>query len=288
VPLTHHDVITNGVRLHVVSAGDPANPLVILLHGFPEFWYGWRHQIPALAGAGYYVLAPDQRGYNLSDKPAGLDAYALPELAADVVGLIDWAGRDQALLVGHDWGAEVAWWTALTHPQRVRRLGILNVPHPSVMVKTLRTNPAQMLRSWYIGFFQIPGLPEWLLSQNNAEGLALALLRSSRPGSFTDRDIPFYVEAWRQPGALTAMLNWYRSIAQRPPESLTDSRVRVPTLIQWGRNDIALVPDMAEASLAYCDDGRLITYDEATHWLQHDVPEAVNARLLEFFRQENA
>lgn len=285
VPLLHHTVDSNGVRLHVVEAGDPAHPLVLLLHGFPEFWYGWRSQIPALVRAGYHVLAPDQRGYNLSDKPAGLDAYNINHLAADAIALIDWAGQEQAFVVGHDWGAGVAWWAAASHPERIRRLGIMNVPHMQAMYEDIRTNPAQILKSWYVGLFQIPWLADTLLTAGDAQGAANMLLSTSNPGSFTDEDIAFYVAAWKQPGAMTAMLNWYRSIVQRPPWPMADPMIRMPVLIQWGRNDIALTPELAEKSLKYCVNGRVIYYPDATHWVQHDKSDEVNARLIEFFSE---
>ena len=138
----------NGLNLHLVQAGDRQGKLLILLHGFPEFWYGWRHQIDALAAHGYRVWVPDQRGYNLSDKPAGIEAYGIDHLVEDVVGLIKAAGEERALLVGHDWGAAVAWWTAIRHPERVEQLAVLNGPHPLVMQTNLRRNPAQWRRSW--------------------------------------------------------------------------------------------------------------------------------------------
>jgi pimeloyl-ACP methyl ester carboxylesterase len=282
VALEHRMVETNGIHLHVVEAGPPDGELVILLHGFPEFWYGWRHQIPALAEAGYRVLAPDQRGYNLSDKPREISAYRLDECARDVIGLIDGAGREKACVVGHDWGAVVAWWLAIHHPDRLRKLAILNVPHPSAMLKTVLTNPAQMLRSWYVGIFQIPLLPEFLMTFADAVGGISALLRTSSPGSFTDVDIPHYIRAWKQPGAATGMINWYRALVQRRPQPVPDSRVHVPTLIIWGRHDVALLPQMAQQSLQYCDNGRLFMLENATHWVQHDAPERVNQHLLEF------
>ncbi|MDX2139711.1 MAG: alpha/beta hydrolase [Chloroflexota bacterium] len=280
--LDHTHITTNGVRLHVVQAGPADGELVILLHGFPEFWYSWRKQIPALASAGYRVLAPDQRGYNLSDKPAGLAAYDLNQLAADVVGLIDAAGREQCYLVGHDWGAAVAWWVAMHYPQRLKKLAILNVPHPSIMLKTLASNPAQMLKSWYIGMFQIPWLPEQLMLANNAALADVIFKRTANAGSFSDTDIAEYRKAWQQPGATTAMLNWYRALVQRRPERTTRSRITVPTQILWGVNDVALTREMASGSLKYCDNAQLTWFEDATHWLQHDKPDAVNARLIEF------
>ena len=283
--LEHRLLETNGVRLHVVEAGPPDGELVILLHGFPEFWYGWRHQIPVLANAGYRVIAPDQRGYNLSDKPRDLPAYNLDATTRDVIGLIDSVGRDRAIVVGHDWGAEVAWWAAINYPERLRKLVILNVPHPSVMYKNLRTNPAQALRSWYAAFFQLPVLPEVLLTFGDAIVGVSALLRTSKPGSFTDRDIPHYIRAWKQPGAMTGMINWYRAIVRHPPAPAADSRVHVPTLIIWGKHDVALTPQMAQQSLEYCDNGRLFVLEDATHWVQHDQSERVNQHLLEYLRR---
>jgi pimeloyl-ACP methyl ester carboxylesterase len=284
VSVEHQTIGTNGVLLHVAVAGDPAATPVILLHGFPEFWYGWRYQIPALAEAGYRVLAPDQRGYNLSDKPAGLDAYRLDALAADVIGLIDSTGRDRVFLIGHDWGAAVAWWTAMRYPDRIEKLVILNVPHPVVMLDMLNKNPRQMLKSWYIGFIQIPRLPEALLGFGGAYGLANMMLAASTRGSLNDADIVRYISAWTQPGALTGMLNWYRALTRRRPAMPADPRIRVPTLILWGEQDIALVPELADASAALCDDVRLIRFPNASHFVQHDEPAAVNAAILEFLK----
>ncbi len=283
IPIEHQQMTTNGVSLHVATAGSPDATPVILLHGFPEFWFGWSKQIPALAEAGYRVLAPDQRGYNLSEKPDGLDAYRLDALAADVVCLIDATGRDKVLLVGHDWGAAVAWWVALKYPGRVEKLVILNVPHPAIMLNMLRGNPRQMLKSWYIAFFQIPGLPEKMMGMAESWGLANMLLTASNPGSINDADIAQYIEAWGQPGALTAMLNWYRALVRRPPTMPADLRVHVPTLILWGERDIALVTEHAHASAELCDDVRVVMFPSASHFVQHDEPEDVNAEMLKFF-----
>jgi pimeloyl-ACP methyl ester carboxylesterase len=282
----HFETRTNGVRLHVAAAGDPAAPPVILLHGFPEFWYGWHHQLPALADAGYRVLVPDQRGYNLSDKPAGIDAYRLDELAADVLGLIEQTGRAKVLLAGHDWGAAVAWWVALHYPQRIEKLAILNVPHPAIMLNMLKANPRQLFKSWYIGFFQIPALPEKLMGMAESWGLANMLLTASNPGSLNDADIARYIDAWGQPGALTAMLNWYRALVRRPPVMPADLRIHVPTLILWGERDIALVPEHAPASAALCDEARVVMFPAASHFVQHDEPAAVTAHLRAFFEEK--
>ena len=273
---------TNGINLHVVMAGPSDGPLVLLLHGFPEFWYGWRRQIPALAAAGYHVWAPDQRGYNRSDKPAGVAAYGIETLAKDVVGLIEASGREQVYLVGHDWGAAVAWWVAGRYPERVKKLAILNVPHPAVMQRTVREDAEQRKKSWYIFFFQLPWLPEKSLSDNGYTNAIRALKGSSRRGTFGDDDIAAYRQAWSQPGALTGMLNWYRAVARNQGTGVSLGRIRVPTLMIWGANDIALSRSMAQPSIDLCDNGRLVFLEEASHWVQHEEPETVNRLLLEF------
>lgn len=273
----------NNVNLHLLEAGPPDGPLVILLHGFPEFWYGWRHQITALAQAGCCVWAPDQRGYNRSEKPTGLDAYNLDVLAADVAGLIEAAGRRQAFLVGHDWGAAVTWRVAHRYPDKVARAAILNVPHPYVMFKQMRSNLRQFLRSTYILFFQIPRLPEWMLARGNWHSAVEAMRRSARPGLFTDADFARYCEAWAQPGAMTAMLNWYRAALQRPVSWSPSPRIKPPVLLIWGDQDRFLGKELAQPSIELCDDGRLVFVPGASHWVQHEAAERVNKLLLEHF-----
>jgi len=277
---------TNGVRLHVLQDGPSDGPLTILLHGFPEFAYGWRRQLPFLAAAGYRVWAPDQRGYARSDKPDGVAAYALDELAADVIALIDAAGRERAFLVGHDWGAAVAWWVAQAHPERVARLVVINVPHPAVMRAHVRGSLAQFLKSWYILFFQLPWLPEWALSRGNWRGLTRALTTGTRPGAFTEADLDAYREAWSRPGAMRAMLSWYRAIVRRPPAMPAAPRIAVPTLLLWGVNDLALTRELAQPSIDLCDDGRLVFFEEASHWVHHEEPERVNALIGAFLGAE--
>lgn len=276
-------MLTNGVNLHVVMAGPQEGPLVILLHGFPEFWYGWRKQITALAEAGYHVWAPDQRGYNRSDKPAGVDAYHIDALARDIIGLIEASGREQVCLVGHDWGAAVAWWVAGKHPQYIKKLAILNVPHPAVMRRTVLEDEEQRKKSWYIFFFQLPWLPERSLSANDYTNLVRALKGSSRRGTFSAEDIAAYKQAWSQPGAVSSMLNWYRAAVRNQGQAAELGRIRPPTLMIWGANDIALSRTMAQPSIDLCDAGRLVFLEEASHWVQHEEPETVNRLLLEFF-----
>lgn len=270
----------NGVDLHVVAAGEVDGPLVVLLHGFPDCFYGWREQIEPLVDAGYRVLAPDQRGYNLSEKPDGLDAYRLGRLSADVAALIETEGEASAHVVGHDWGATVAWDLALRRPEYVDRLGILNVPHPTAFRETLRSSPRQLLRSWYAFTFQLPRLPEWWLARDEFAGLVRALQESSRIDTFDDADLARYRESWAEPGALTGMLNWYRAIARRRDEPPRD-RVAAPTLIAWGEKDPALVPELAEKSARYCDDVRVDRFPTRSHWVHAEAPDEVNELLLE-------
>lgn len=283
--MNSHLVETNGIHLNVIQAGPENGPLVILLHGFPEFSYAWREQIPFLVSAGYRVWAPDQRGYNLSDKPSGIAAYSIDELAADVVGLIDAANQKQAIVIGHDWGAGVAWWLAMKYPDRLSKMVVMNVPHGAVMQKHMRSNFSQIRKSWYIFFFQLPWLPEFLARRNNWRWLSNAIKKSSRQDTFNDVDMDRYRESWSQPNAISAMLNWYRAFVQKPPAVPANLRISVPTLLIWGVKDTALGKEMAQPSIDLCDNGRLVYIEEATHWVQHDEPEKVNELIGEFLKE---
>jgi pimeloyl-ACP methyl ester carboxylesterase len=267
--------------LHVVTAGPESGPPVVLLHGFPECWYGWHRQIGPLADAGFRVVVPDGRGYNLSAKPDAVDAYGLDYLAGDLVGLLSALGHDEAAVVGHDWGAAVAWWTALHHPDRLSRLVAVNVPHPTVFERTLRRNPRQALRSWYVLFFQLPGLPERLARLNDWALPTRALRDSARPGTFSATDLDRYRRAWAQPGAYRAMVNWYRAVARERPQPRTE-RVRVPTRVLWGAGDQFLEREMARESIEFCDDASLRYFEDATHWVQHEEAGAVAEELIGF------
>jgi epoxide hydrolase 4 len=271
------------VQLHALAAGPKDGPVVVLLHGFPEFWYGWRKQIEPLAAAGFRVIVPDQRGYNLSSKPRGVASYALTDLVSDVIAIADQLGEQKILLAGHDWGAAVAWSTVLLHQQRIAKLAVLNVPHPSVMRRFLSTGPRQMLRSWYMFFFQVPWLPEAIFSAFHFHMGTRALLRSSRPGTFAPDDLVQYRAAWSQPGALTGMINWYRALFSHRVK-FPESTVRVPTRILWGERDAFLLSEMAHESLRYCTNADLFTFADATHWLQHEESAKVSQILVEFFR----
>jgi epoxide hydrolase 4 len=272
----------NGVRIHYVAAGRKDRPLILLLHGFPETHHTWRKQIAALAERGFYVVAPDQRGYPPSDRPAGVRNYSLPKLAGDVCGLIERLGHVQAHVVGHDWGAAVAWWLALCHPERVHRLGIINGPHPRAMLRFLWSNPRQMRKSWYFFLFQLPCLSERFIRRNGFRALTRALRGHSLPGTFTDRDLDHYVHTWSRPGAVPAMLSWHRAIVwslwQRPPSW----RTTVPCLVIWGERDAFLEPGLAEASVAFCTQGRFEVIQDASHWVHIEQPLRVNALLTDF------
>ena len=282
---TQTHIQTNNIQLHVTQAGPEDGQLVILLHGFPEFWWGWRKQIDVLAEAGYRVWVPDQRGYNLSDKPDGLDAYTMDELTADIVGLMDAAGADKAIVVGHDWGAAVAWWLGMKHDDRVEKLAILNVPHPMVMRRKLRSSFAQLRKSWYMFFFQLPWLPEASIRARNWRMGVKAVQGTALPDAFSDADMEQYRKAWSQPEAMTGMLNYYRALMQRDSAWLDDTRLHMPTLIIWGKQDAFLNVEMAHESLDLCGTARIEVIDDATHWVQHERADRVNELLVAFFAE---
>src|SRR5919202_5732283 len=235
--LVHRYAELGDVRLHYVEAG--TGPLVILLHGFPEFWYSWRHQITALATAGYHAVAPDMRGYNLSDKPSAVHDYRIDLLARDVARLIRACGAERATVVGHDWGAGVAWQFAMSYPTMLDRLVIMNVPHPIQFLRGMRTW-RQLRKSWYIFFFQIPRLPEAILSAGDFS-MVRRIFRSdpARTDAFMEEDIDWYIGALRVPGALTGAINYYRALFRRNPVKTRGSlkRIDAPVLVIWGERD---------------------------------------------------
>jgi pimeloyl-ACP methyl ester carboxylesterase len=273
--------VGEGVRLHYVEAGD--GPLIVLLHGFPEFWYGWRLQIAPLAEAGFRVVAPDTRGYNLSSRPEGVAAYSAAKMAADIRGLIRERGAESALVVGHDWGGTIAWTLAMNHPEVVDRLVILDAAHPRTLQKGLFT-PRQLKRSWYFFFFQLPGLSESSVRAGNWRFFR-RFLRDARP-PFTDEEMARYVEAWSQPGAATATINYYRfSVRQSPKEAKAQIRkISAPTLVIWGQQDRYLGQKLAETDR---DDvpnlERVEHLPNASHWVHHDQAERVTKLLIDFF-----
>ena len=281
--LEHSYIETNGIRLHVVQAGPKSGTPVLFLHGFPENWRCWIRQLPVLAQAGCRVIIPDQRGYNLSDKPGGIKNYRVEELTKDILGLINALDYEKVNLVGHDFGAVVAWSLGIQNPERLHRLAVLNVPHPAVMQRFLRRDFEQLRRSWYIFFFQLPWIPEAGMRFQEGREMIRALKNSGKKYTFTNEDIQSYKEAWAQPGAITAMINWYRAAARyRMLDPERDVCVHIPTLMMWGMNDVALTHRMARPSMDYCKDGRLLFFPEATHWVQRDEADEVNRHLLEF------
>lgn len=276
---------SNGINLHVVQAGPEDGQPVLLLHGYPEYWRGWEKQILPLAQSGFRVIVPDQRGYNLSEKPRDLSTYRMDVLAGDVVGLMDALQVPKAIVVGHDWGGAIAWITAVLHPERVEKLAVLNAPYPPVFARTFLRHPEQLLRSMYIYFFQLPGLPEAILRNRNWELAVRAMQNSSRPGTFNEEDFNHYREAWWRKDAMTSMLNWYRASLRRPLRLPLSPRITLPVLLLWGVKDVALGRELAEASIRLCENGRLVYFEEATHWLQHEEPEAVLAQMNGFFQR---
>jgi pimeloyl-ACP methyl ester carboxylesterase len=281
---THHTAEVNSITLHYVAAGPADGPLVILLHGFPEFWYSWRFQIPALAAAGYRVIAPDMRGYNYSARPRGAAAYHVRHLTADIAGLIAHAGVRSASIVAHDWGGVVGWHLPMRYPDLVDRLAILNAPHPGRYAELLRDSD-QLQKSWYVFFFQIPLLPELMLTAGDYAGLAnLFRATTRRPDAFTDADIARYQAAFRQPGAPTAAINYYRALgrANLTGDAPQIRRITCPTLLLWGEQDVALSIQNTTGLSRWVPNLRVTRIPDASHWVQVDAPETVNAALLEF------
>lgn len=273
--------LVNGVTLHVVEAGSEGDPLLVLLHGFPEFWWAWRHQITPFAQAGYHVVVPDMRGYNKSSAPQDVSAYVLDTLTADVVALADAYGASRFHLVGHDWGAVIGWWVAARYPQRLNRIVLMDGPHPDVLARQAMRHPTQALRSTYVAFFQLPWVPEATLGAFNFAGLRATVQSSAKPHAFEPGDLDHYVEAWSHPGSLTGMLNYYRALRERKRPK-DDARLAMPTLILWASDDSFLERHVAEAGLALCDDGRLEFVEGASHWLHLEQPERINRRILDF------
>jgi pimeloyl-ACP methyl ester carboxylesterase len=283
---SHREAVVNGVRLHYVEAGQ--GPLVILLHGFPDFWYTWRLQIPPLAGAGFRVLAPDLRGYNLSDKPAGVAAYRLPQLRDDVLGLIRHAGADRATVAGHDWGGGIAWYLALTRPECLERLIILNAPHPILFQRELRRS-AQLLRSWYIFLFQLPWLPELICRWHRFALLRRALFgHATRPGQEGKPEREMYLQALARPGALTAAINYYRAVFRELRGSAPSPTVLdVPTLVLWGEREPYLGVRLLEGLDRWVRHLRIERFAHAGHWVHVEAAEQVNRAMTTFLRSED-
>ncbi|MGF1513966.1 MAG: alpha/beta fold hydrolase [Elainellaceae cyanobacterium] len=283
-PWQHIFVQTNRIRLHCVTQGE--GDLVVLLHGFPEFWYSWRHQIPALARH-FRVVVPDLRGYNDSDKPK--TGYDLDTLAADIRGLVQSLGYSKAHIVGHDWGGAIAWHIAQQFPQMLHRLAILNAPPPRAFVQALTQNMDQLRRSWYVLAFQIPALPERLIHMNLAAFVKSVFQdQAIRKGAFTRKDTEIYQAALEKPGVLSAAISYYRQMLN-PQTWLRQWRgstpIMAPTLVLWGEDDHFLSRQLTEnLEELVAAPFRLKLIPQCGHWVQQEVPQTVNRELLAFLR----
>ena len=270
------------VQLHYVEAGD--GPLVLLLHGFPEFWYGWRRQIKPLVDAGFRVVAPDLRGYNLSSGPDDIASYTADVIAGDIRGLITALGAESATVVGHDWGGTAAWTLAANHPEVVDRLVILNAAHPRRLNEGLR-NPRQLLRTWYFFYFQSPKLPERRARRRHWRFFK-RFLRDARP-PYTDEELDRYVDAWSQPGAAKAMIDYYRAAVRLSSKQGDLPAISAPTLVIWGQGDRYLGPKLAEPHPEDVPNlDRVERLPDASHWVHHDEAERVNELLVDFLARK--
>ena len=273
--IEHFEVQAGEVRLHCAAMGPKDGPLVVLLHGFPECWVTWRGQLPALAAAGFRAVAPDLRGYGESDKPRGVAAYRMEKLAADVAALIAALGRDRADVVGHDWGGQVAWFVAMWHPEKVRRLVVLNVPHPQ-RFKFGMWKPRQLRRSWYMLFFQLPFLPERFMTDRRLR--TSFTWTTERKGAYGEEEIEILLEAVRD---RTGPLNYYRAAGRHLPRV---SEIDAEVLVIWGEKDRWLLRDLAAPEPRWVPHARVERIANASHWVQADAPDEVNALLLDFLR----
>jgi pimeloyl-ACP methyl ester carboxylesterase len=277
--LASHTVDSGGVRLHCVTSGPPAGPMVLLLHGFPARWSTWRHAMGALAGAGFFAVAPDLRGYGESDKPPGVQAYAVTRIVEDVAAIIQAFGRRSACVAGHDFGGGVAWATAMLRPDLVLRLATLNSVHPVGFQRQMR-KWSQLKKSWYVLFFLLPWAPEWYLSRND-----FGFVRSSlADDGLSPETIADILEGIRPPGATHAAVNWYRaSFRGGLAKHQLTAKVEVPTLVIWGDRDRYLDPELAVPPQELVTRARIEHVPGASHWVQHDAPDRVGKLLIEHF-----
>jgi epoxide hydrolase 4 len=275
--ITYRSVHANGLEFHVAVAGS-GDRLALCLHGFPESSFSWRHQMPALAQLGYLVWAPDLRGYGRTSRPLGIPAYSMDNLREDVAALIEASGARETVLIGHDWGALIAWDYAMFGRAPIAKLIIMNVPHPALAQKGLRTF-RQLAKSWYIFFFQLPRIPEWALARNGAAAIAQAFRGMAVDKSRFPREVLcVYQEAAAQPGALTAMLNYYRALLRDllANRRRATPRIEVRTLMLWGEVDAALGKELTYGTDRYVSDLTLRYLPNVSHWVQQEAPETVN------------
>lgn len=280
-PWSHRRIRVGNIELHAVEAG--SGPLVVLLHGFPEYWGSWRNQLPALANAGYHALALDMRGYNESDKPKGVAPYHLNQLTADVAGVIRAVGESRArAVIGHDWGGGIAWQFAMDYPDLYERLAILNCPHPLKMQEGLR-RPAQLKKSWYMFFFQLPMIPEFFMRKTDF----WLLRRSMKEDGIGPDQIEEFVKVISVPAGLTGPINYYRSMMRSVALGRAPGphKIDKPVLVIWGERDRYLGKDLAQPHSEWVPRARVEFVPDATHWVQHDAPKRVNELLVEFLRE---
>jgi epoxide hydrolase 4 len=288
--IKHQYAEVNGVRLYYVTSGK--GPLIIFLHGFPEFWYEWKDQLAEFA-RDHRVVAPDMRGYNMSAKPVGVEHYQMKDLVEDVRALADHLGYKKFILVGHDWGGGVAWGFAIAHPEYLEKLVIVNCPHPAILARELANNPMQQKASQYMLLFRSPQA-EQILSANNYAALVEAVLGDGlKSGVFTEADKQAYIAAWSQPGALTGGLNYYRAAnlgppvpgaPAAPPSDPDNMLVKVPTLVIWGEKDTALLTGNLDGMDKFVPDLTVKRIPDGSHWVIHEKPALVNGYIREFIR----
>jgi len=279
IELESRMVSVGDVSLHVVLAGPADGKPVILLHGYPEFWYSWRGPMAVLAKAGFRVIVPDQRGYNKSEKPSDVDAYSLDKLAGDVVGLADALGYQKVNLAGHDFGGLVSWWTVLLHPDRIEKFAIVNKPHPYAS-KGYKTGEESI--SWYRTFLQIPGLPGYVGRLGNWGLLVKNLRETSLPETFPEVEMNQFRAAWDNDGAIHSMGAWYRANADFDMD-IGDARVSVPTLAVIAPDDAFSPIDLARRSELFLEDGEVMELEAGTHWIIQEKPELIGTLLGQFF-----
>ena len=288
VPAESRYLPLNDIWLHAVVAGPEDGPLIVLLHGFPECWHSWSKHIKPLAEAGYRVVVPDQRGYNLSDKPPDVSSYRLDTLASDIRELIRAMGKERATIVGHDWGGWVAWVFAMQYRDVVDKLIVMNAPHPAIFARELRDNPDQRRRSWYMFFFQMPWLPEVLLGLSPARSAQFFFRNTAvRKTAFSDADLEVMACALAQPDAPKTMIHWYRAgFRYRPAQR--HQVIEAPTLVVWGEDDLALGKSLTYGLEKWAPNARVHYIPNCGHWVQNEAADEVRAQMLEFLRQTAA
>lgn len=284
----HAFIQANGIRIHYVTAGK--GPLVVLLHGFPEFWYAWRRQIPALAQH-FQVVVPDLRGYGDTERPPNISDYKPSVLVKDLVGLIRGLGHEKAHIIGHDWGGAIAWGTAMEHPELIDRLVVLNCPHPVVFKRALRSNFQQIKKSWYVFFFQIPYFPELLFKMNPKRFVEKVFRENAiRKEAFSDEDLECYRRALEEPGAYEAALNYYRaafSKSSKEDPGAKKEKIAAPTLLIWAEDDAALGKELTHEMASFFSGPFKIHYvPHCSHWVNEEQPELVNQLILQFLSEK--